>query len=151
MRAFGLCLTGSGTVLCEPLSAAMDMLLIPHQAHRFVELVSLFQELPQMVSSKLLLPFALPDKLLWLLCMRCCEMCGGGWHWTQPAIEEQLWWHGARPLAAGRCLQSALHLLCRYAICMRTTFQLSNVAMRPAFWTSTESNCPALCGTPLSA
>ena len=37
-------------MLCEPLSAAMDMLLIPHQAQRFAELVSLFQELPQMVS-----------------------------------------------------------------------------------------------------
>ena len=50
VRVFGWCLTGSGTVLCEPLSAAMDMLLIPHRAQRFAELASLFWELPQMVS-----------------------------------------------------------------------------------------------------
>ena len=55
VRAFGLCLTRKGTILCEPLSAAMDMLLIPHQVHRFAELVSFFRELPVLVSSPKLL------------------------------------------------------------------------------------------------
>ena len=44
-------------MLCEPLSAAMDMLLIPHLAQRFAELVSFFRELPQIVSG-LILPRA---------------------------------------------------------------------------------------------
>ena len=49
VQAFGLCLTGSGTIVCEPLTAAMDMLLIPHHVHRFEELVSFFRELPVLV------------------------------------------------------------------------------------------------------
>ena len=45
VQAFGLCLTESGTIVCKPLTAAMDMLLIPHHVHRFEELVSFFREL----------------------------------------------------------------------------------------------------------
>ena len=62
LRAFGLCLTISGTVVCELLSAAMDMVLIPHHAQRFAELVSLFRELPQMVNG-LPLPLVLLNAL----------------------------------------------------------------------------------------
>ena len=59
VKAFGLCLTRSGTILCEPLTAAMDMLLIPHHVDRFAALVSFFRELPMLVSD---------PSVLWPLC-----------------------------------------------------------------------------------
>ena len=51
VRAFGLFVDATSTGICEPLSPAMDMLLIPHLPDMFAKLASLFRELPELVSS----------------------------------------------------------------------------------------------------
>ena len=50
VRTFGLCVDGNATGVCEPLSPAMDMLLIPHMPDSFASLVTLFSSMPQLVT-----------------------------------------------------------------------------------------------------
>lgn len=50
VRAFGLCVDGNSTGICEPLSPAMDMLLIPHMPDSFASLATFFSSMPQLVS-----------------------------------------------------------------------------------------------------
>ncbi|KAL3155473.1 hypothetical protein ABBQ38_011028 [Trebouxia sp. C0009 RCD-2024] len=49
VRAFGLCVDGNSTGICEPLSPAMDMLLIPHMPDSFASLATFFSSMPQLV------------------------------------------------------------------------------------------------------
>ncbi len=53
VRAFGVCVDATSTVVCEPLSSAMDMLLIPHLADSFAALASLYDAMPQLVTQEL--------------------------------------------------------------------------------------------------
>lgn len=50
VRAFGLCVDGTSTGICEPLSPAMDMLLIPHLPDSFASLATMFSSIPRLVS-----------------------------------------------------------------------------------------------------
>ncbi len=49
VRTFGMCVDANATVVCEPLTSAMDMLLIPHLPDAFAALASLFEAMPQLV------------------------------------------------------------------------------------------------------
>ena len=49
VRAFGMCVDATATVVCEPLTSAMDMLLIPHLPDSFAALASMFEAMPQLV------------------------------------------------------------------------------------------------------
>ncbi|KAL0048118.1 hypothetical protein WJX82_008152 [Trebouxia sp. C0006] len=49
VRAFGMCVDANATVVCEPLTSAMDMLLIPHLPDSFAALASMFEAMPQLV------------------------------------------------------------------------------------------------------
>ena len=50
VRAFGLCVDATMTGICEPLSHAMDMLLIPHIPDAVTKLASLFCAMPDLAS-----------------------------------------------------------------------------------------------------
>ena len=50
VRVFGLCLDATSTGICEPLSPAMDMLLMPHMPESFASLATLFSSMPKLVS-----------------------------------------------------------------------------------------------------
>ena len=50
VRAFGLCVDATSTGICEPLSPAMDMLLIPHIPDAAAKLARLFSAMPILVS-----------------------------------------------------------------------------------------------------
>lgn len=49
VRTFGMCVDANATIVCEPLTSAMDMLLIPHLPDAFAALASLFEAMPQLV------------------------------------------------------------------------------------------------------
>lgn len=53
VRAFGLCVDATSTGICEPLSQALDMLLIPHIPDAITKLASLFHAMPDLASSLL--------------------------------------------------------------------------------------------------
>lgn len=53
VRAFGLCVDATLTGICEPLSQAMDMLIIPHIPDAITKLASLFHAMPDLASSLL--------------------------------------------------------------------------------------------------
>ena len=46
---FGMCVDANATIVCEPLTSAMDMLLIPRLPDSFAALTSLFEAMPQLV------------------------------------------------------------------------------------------------------
>ena len=50
VHVFGLCLDATSTGICEPLSPAMDMLLMPHMPDSFASLATLFSSMPKLVS-----------------------------------------------------------------------------------------------------
>ena len=50
VRVFGLCLDATSTGICEPLSPAMDILLMPHMPDSFASLATLFSSMPKLVS-----------------------------------------------------------------------------------------------------
>lgn len=49
VRAFGMCVDATSTLVCEPLSSSIDMLLIPHLPQCFATLTSFFSAMPQLV------------------------------------------------------------------------------------------------------
>lgn len=49
VRAFGMCVDATSTLVCEPLSSNIDMLLIPHLPQCFATLTSFFSAMPQLV------------------------------------------------------------------------------------------------------
>ncbi|KAL3147719.1 hypothetical protein ABBQ32_002462 [Trebouxia sp. C0010 RCD-2024] len=51
VRAFGLCVDATLTGICEPLSQAMDMLIIPHIPDAITKLASLFHAMPDLVQA----------------------------------------------------------------------------------------------------
>ena len=61
VRAFGLCVDATLTGICEPLSHAMDMLLIPHLPDAVTKLASLFRAMPDLATSLLALTLRQPN------------------------------------------------------------------------------------------
>ena len=59
VRAFGMCVDATSTVMCEPLSPSMDMLLIPHLPDSFAALARMLDAIPQLVKA--------------LFCVPCCN------------------------------------------------------------------------------
>ena len=51
VRVFGMCLDANTVGICEPLSPAMDMLLMPHMPDAFASLATLFSSMPKLVRS----------------------------------------------------------------------------------------------------
>lgn len=49
VRAFGMCVDATSTLVCEPICSAVDMLLIPHLPQCFATLANLFSAMPQLV------------------------------------------------------------------------------------------------------
>ncbi|KAL3158975.1 hypothetical protein ABBQ32_011373 [Trebouxia sp. C0010 RCD-2024] len=49
VRAFGMCVDATCTLVCEPLSSNIDMLLIPHLPQSFATLTRFFSAMPQLV------------------------------------------------------------------------------------------------------
>lgn len=49
VRAFGMCVDATATLVCEPFSSNIDMLLIPHLPQCFATLTSFFSAMPQLV------------------------------------------------------------------------------------------------------
>ena len=53
VRAFGLCVDATMKGMCEPLSPALDMLLIPHIPDTVAKLAGLFRAMPDLASCPL--------------------------------------------------------------------------------------------------
>lgn len=66
VRAFGMCVDATPTVVCEPLSPSMDMLLIPHLPDSFAALARMLDAIPQLVK-------AASSCFVWLAAVLCCQ------------------------------------------------------------------------------
>ena len=49
IRTFDMCVDATATVVCEPLTSAMDMLLISHLPDSFAASANMFEATPQLV------------------------------------------------------------------------------------------------------